>query len=245
MRNPHETQLRKPARDRASYSDQYKQEALERGVPAAECGEGSSGAGIRPPLLYPLGHLERESNAARARPKSKRSVEALEAEIRRLRAENAKLLEQREVLKKITGQPPRSAAQRYARIQQMSGPYKQLLCEALRPRAAATHDWKKRHSKPGPRQMENMHCAKAFREDLCPQSSDLGSPEAGSNAWLSGRRNRNMRVHARRAHLRTSAFQVSRGYHRQPHGGPIAPNRLRVLALKRPDQAWTTDALVS
>src|SRR5260370_36818220 len=26
------------------------------------------------------------------------------------------------------------------------------------------------------------------------------------------------------------------------HGAPIAPNRLRVLALKRPDQAWTTDA---
>ena len=39
----------------------------------------------------------------RASPKSKRSVEALEAEIRRLRAENAKLLEQREVLKKSLG----------------------------------------------------------------------------------------------------------------------------------------------
>ena len=35
--------------------------------------------------------------------KLRRSVEELEAEIRRLRAENAKLLEQREVLKKSLG----------------------------------------------------------------------------------------------------------------------------------------------
>jgi transposase len=56
--------------------------------------------GIRPPLLYRWAHLERESNAAKSEPKSKRSVEA---EIRRLRAENAKLLEQREVLKKSLG----------------------------------------------------------------------------------------------------------------------------------------------
>jgi hypothetical protein len=47
--------------------------------------------------------LERESNTSKSEPKSKRSVEALEAEIRRLRAENAKLLEQREVLKKSLG----------------------------------------------------------------------------------------------------------------------------------------------
>ncbi len=55
--------------------------------------------------------MERESNAAKSEPKSKRSVEALEAEIRRLRVENAKLLEQREVLKKSLGilseAPPR------------------------------------------------------------------------------------------------------------------------------------------
>ena len=67
--------------------------------------------GIRPPLLYRWAHLEREANASKSEPKSKRSVEALEAEIRRLRAENAKLLEQREVLKKSLGilseAPPR------------------------------------------------------------------------------------------------------------------------------------------
>ena len=98
------TQLRKPARDRASYTEEYKQEALElwrnSGRSAAKV---AAELGIRPPLLYRWAHLERESKAAKAGPKAKRTVEELEAEIRRLRAENAKLLEQREVLKKSLG----------------------------------------------------------------------------------------------------------------------------------------------
>ncbi len=105
------SQLSKPARERASYSEQYKQEALElwlsSGRSAAKVAEE---LGIRAPLLYRWAHLEREPGV-KSESKSKRSVEALEAEIRRLRAENAKLLEQREVLKKSLGilseAPPR------------------------------------------------------------------------------------------------------------------------------------------
>lgn len=71
--------------------------------------------GIRAPLLYRWAHLEREPDP-KTEAKSKRSVEALEAEIRRLRAENAKLLEQREVLKKSLGilseTPPRGGKRR-------------------------------------------------------------------------------------------------------------------------------------
>ena len=98
------TQLRKPARAKASYTDQYKREALElwrsSGRSAAKV---AAELGIRAPLLYRWAHLEREPDVSKIEPKSKRSVEALEAEIRRLRAENAKLLEQREVLKKSLG----------------------------------------------------------------------------------------------------------------------------------------------
>ena len=98
------SQLSKPARDRASYSDQYKQEALElwrnSGRSAAKV---AAELGIRAPLLYRWAHLEREPNAAKSNPKAKRTFEELEAENRRLRAENAKLLEQREVLKKSLG----------------------------------------------------------------------------------------------------------------------------------------------
>ena len=87
------TQLTRSARHKARYTEEYKQEALKlwraSGRSAAKV---AAELGIRAPLLYRWAHLERE-------PKSKsecgpgRSIEELEAEIRRLRAENAKLLE--------------------------------------------------------------------------------------------------------------------------------------------------------
>ena len=107
------TQIRKPARERASYTEQYKQEALElwraSGRSAAKV---ATELGIRPPLLYRWARTERPpANTSPPGQKRLRSVEELEAEIRRLRAENAKLLEQREVLKKSLGilseTPPR------------------------------------------------------------------------------------------------------------------------------------------
>ena len=98
------TQLCKPARDRASYTDQYKREALElwrnSGRSAAKV---AAELGIRPPLLYRWARLERVPALVKGKAKSRRSVEELEAENRHLRAENSKLLEQREVLKKSLG----------------------------------------------------------------------------------------------------------------------------------------------
>jgi transposase len=106
------TQLSKPARSKASYSEEYKEEALElwraSGRSAAKV---AAELGIRPPLLYRWAHAERVPKASKAAGKPKRSLEELEAENRRLRQENAKLLEQREVLKKSLGilseAPPR------------------------------------------------------------------------------------------------------------------------------------------
>ena len=97
------TQLSKPTRSRARYSDQYKQEALElwraSGRSAAKV---AAELGIRPPLLYRWARTERAPDPQTGR-RPRRSVEELEAENRHLRAENAKLLEQREVLKKSLG----------------------------------------------------------------------------------------------------------------------------------------------
>jgi len=98
------TQLSKPAREPARYTKEYKQEALTlwraSGRSAAKV---ATELGIRPPLLYRWVRLERVPAAAKAGSRARHSVEELEAEIRRLRAENTKLLEQREVLKKSLG----------------------------------------------------------------------------------------------------------------------------------------------
>ena len=98
------TQLSKPARSRAGYTDQYKREALElwrnSGRSAAQV---ATELGIRPPLLYRWARLERVPKSGSLGGGSKRSIQELERENRRLRQENAKLLEQREVLKKSLG----------------------------------------------------------------------------------------------------------------------------------------------
>lgn len=98
------TQISKPARERASYTEEYKQQALElwraSGRSAAKV---AAELGIRPPLLYRWARTARPPANAPSGPKRLRSMEELEAEIRRLRAENTKLLEQREVLKKSLG----------------------------------------------------------------------------------------------------------------------------------------------
>jgi transposase len=106
------TQLSKPARSKARYTEEYKQEALElwraSGRSAAKV---AAELGIRAPLLYRWARPKRQVKLSAGDSECGRSVEELEAEIRRLRAENAKLLEQREVLKKSLGilseAPPR------------------------------------------------------------------------------------------------------------------------------------------
>jgi transposase len=99
------TQLSKPTRTKARYTDQYKQEALElwraSGRSAAKV---AAELGIRAPLLYRWARTERSpgDNSAPG-PKRLLNIEQLESEIRLLRAENAKLLDRREVLKKSLG----------------------------------------------------------------------------------------------------------------------------------------------
>lgn len=105
------TQMRKPVSGKASYNDEYKQQALElwrkSGRSAAKV---AAELGIRPELLYKWSTEARQAQAGQAA-RGARSLEELEAEISRLRDENAKLLDQREVLKKSLGilseMPPR------------------------------------------------------------------------------------------------------------------------------------------
>lgn len=98
-------------RQHAYFDEEYKREALrlwrESGRSAAKV---AAELGIRPQLLYKWARPKQGAGTAEAASRRpQRSQAELEAEIERLRAENAKLLEQREVLKKSLGilsEPP-------------------------------------------------------------------------------------------------------------------------------------------
>jgi transposase len=105
------TQLQKPSAGKGRYTPEYKQQALEQwrlsGRSAARV---AAELGIRAPLLYRWARQRRVAAVASGEPElTPPEVERMEAEIRRLKEENAKLLEQREVLKKSLGilsEPP-------------------------------------------------------------------------------------------------------------------------------------------
>src|SRR5207248_8490990 len=81
-----------------------------------------------------------------------------------------------------------------------------------------------------------------IREAFVRSRQTYGSPRLAQMLGCPGRRNRIARImRAERIFARQrSKYRVATTDSR--HGGPIAPNRLRALALKRPNQAWTTDA---
>lgn len=98
------TQISKPAEGKASYSEEYKEQALELWRKSGRsANKVAAELGIRPPLLYRWARAERAASESRASGEPEARREELEAEIRRLKEENAKLLEQREVLKKSLG----------------------------------------------------------------------------------------------------------------------------------------------
>jgi transposase len=101
-----------PKHGREKYTEEYKEQALalwrksgrSANLVAVELG-------IRPALLYRWARAERGATGGKSGGPPAARTEDLQAEIARLREENAKLLEQREVLKKSLGilseMPPR------------------------------------------------------------------------------------------------------------------------------------------
>jgi putative transposase len=125
----------------------------------------------------------------------------------------------------------------------MSGQYKVAwLCEALLVSRSGYYDWKERRRRPGPRQVETMQLRQQIREEFARSRQTYGSPRLAHAIGCPGRRNRIARL--MRAE-RIFARQRSKYRHATTdsrHGGPIAPNRLKGLAVKRPNQVWVSDA---
>jgi putative transposase len=125
----------------------------------------------------------------------------------------------------------------------MSGRYKiAWLCEALLVSRSGYYDWIKRRHHPGAREVENTRLRQRIREEFERSRQTYGSPRLARALGCPGRRNRIARLMRLE---RLFARQRSK-YRPQTtdsrHGGPIAPNRLRSLTVRRPNQVWATDA---
>ncbi len=125
----------------------------------------------------------------------------------------------------------------------MSGQYKVAwLCEALLVSRSGYYDWKERCHLPGSRQLENICLRQRIREEFARSRQTYGSPRLAHALGCPGRRNRIARlmrlerIFARQRSKYRHATTDSR------HGGPIAPNRLRNLAVGRSNQVWVSDA---
>ena len=125
----------------------------------------------------------------------------------------------------------------------MSGQYKVAwLCEALLVSRSGYYDWIKRRRCPGPRQLENARLREHIREEFARSRKTYGSPRLAQVLGCPGGRNRiarPMRVERIFARQRSKYRPMTTD---SRHGGPIAPNRVRTLKVRRPNQVWTTDA---
>jgi putative transposase len=116
------------------------------------------------------------------------------------------------------------------------------LCEALLVSRSGYYDWVERRRQPGPRELENTHLRERIRHEFARSRKTYGSPRLARALGCPGRRNRIARLMRLE---RIFARQRSKYRPRTTdsrHGGPIAPNRLQNLTVRRPDQVWVTDA---
>src|SRR5438874_10633046 len=125
----------------------------------------------------------------------------------------------------------------------MSGPYKVAwLCEALLVSRSGYYDWKERQSHPGSRQVETARLRERICQEFIRSRRNYGSPRLAHALGCPGRRNRIARLMRQE---RLFARQRSKYRPRttdSAQGGPIAPNRLPHLTVRRPDHVWVTDA---
>jgi putative transposase len=124
----------------------------------------------------------------------------------------------------------------------MSGSYKiAWLCEALVVSRSGYYGWIRRRHHPGPRELENVQLRQRIREEFMRSRRTYGSPRLARVLGSPGRRNRIARLMRLE---RIFARQRSKYRHfttDSRHGGPIAPNRLRALVVRQPNQVWVTD----
>jgi putative transposase len=116
------------------------------------------------------------------------------------------------------------------------------LCEALLVSRSGYYAWLERRRHPGPRQVETAHLRGRIRAEFARSRQTYGSPRLAHALGCPGRRNRIARLMRQERLFARQRSKYRPATTNSRHGGPIAPNRLPRLRIKRPDQVWATDA---
>jgi putative transposase len=116
------------------------------------------------------------------------------------------------------------------------------LCEALLVSRSGYYDWKERRVTPSLRQVENMGLRARIRQEFARSRQTYGSPRLAQALGCPGGRNRIARLMRQERLFARQRSKYRAATTDSSHGGPIAPNRVRDLAVKRPDQVWVSDA---
>ncbi len=125
----------------------------------------------------------------------------------------------------------------------MSGQYKvSWLCEALLVSRSGYYDWVERRRRPGPRELENTRLRARIREEFACSRQTYGSPRLAHALGCPGRRNRIARLMRQERIFARQRSKYRPKTTDSRHGGPIAPNRVQNLTVRRPDQVWVSDA---
>jgi transposase InsO family protein len=116
------------------------------------------------------------------------------------------------------------------------------LCEALLVSRSGYYHWKERRTQPGPRQVENLRLRGRIQEEFKRSRQTYGSPRLAHALGCPGRRNRIARLMRAQGLFARQRSKYRAAKTDSRHGGPIAPNRVPDLAVKRPNQLWVSDA---
>jgi transposase InsO family protein len=90
--------------------------------------------------------------------------------------------------------------------------------------------------------MENIRLRQRIREEFARSRQTYGSPRLARALGCPGRRNRIARLMRKERIFARQRSKYRPGTTDSRHGGLIAPNQLRGLAIRRLDQVWATDA---
>ena len=125
----------------------------------------------------------------------------------------------------------------------MSPSYKiAWLCEALLVSRSGYYAWAKRRHHPGPRAVESAQLRQRIKEEFVRSRQSYGSPRLAHALGCPGRRNRIARLMRQERLFARQRSKYRPATTNSRHGGPIAPNRIRNLRVRGPNQVWATDA---